>query len=193
MVRVAFNYVYDSTSGTINHGADSHFANYFPRPGKDFDIDVAINNYGDNPLGIQDKMTSIDLLRMPQNLRAKVSIPVHHDIWTNYKASTDAILRLWKMRKESLQCDFHPFIWEVGGKYTYPRDKDRIEYHHPRCFDDDFGPDSHIQFRALLSETLPLVGPIQPIKEIEVTCRVYGDKLVLKTKRLISADRTICG
>lgn len=39
-------------------------------------------------------------------------------------ASTDEILALWKMRKECLQYQFHPFIWEVGGKYTYPQDKD---------------------------------------------------------------------
>lgn len=65
-------------------------------------------------------------------------------------ASTDEILSLWKMRKECLQYQFHPFIWEVGGKYTYPQDKDRIKYHHPRGFDDCFEQDSNIQFKYLL-------------------------------------------
>lgn len=65
-------------------------------------------------------------------------------------ASTDEILALWKMRKECLQYQFHPFIWEVGGKYTYPQDKDRIEYHHSRGFDDCFEQDSNIQFKSLL-------------------------------------------
>lgn len=150
MARKAVNYVFETPGGTIYHGADSHFSNYFAKHGKDFKIDVAINNYGDNPIGIQDKMTSIDLLRMAENLRAKVIIPVHYDIWSNFMASTDEILALWKMRKERLQYQFHPFIWEVGGKYTYPQDKDRIEYHHPRGFYDCFEHDSNIQFKALL-------------------------------------------
>ncbi|HEO4075737.1 TPA: L-ascorbate 6-phosphate lactonase [Streptococcus agalactiae] len=150
MARKAVNYIFETPGGTIYHGADSHFSNYFAKHGKDYKIDVAINNYGDNPVGIQDKMTSIDLLRMAENLRAKVIIPVHYDIWSNFMASTDEILQLWKMRKERLQYDFHPFIWEVGGKYTYPQDKDRIEYHHPRGFDDCFEQESNIQFKALL-------------------------------------------
>ena len=95
-------------------------------------------------------MTSIDLLRMAENLGAEVIIPVHYDIWSNFMASTDEILQLWKMRKERLDYKFHPFIWEVGGKYTYPLDKDKIEYHHPRGFDDYFLEESNIQFKALL-------------------------------------------
>ncbi|MFX3776849.1 L-ascorbate 6-phosphate lactonase, partial [Streptococcus suis] len=78
--------------GTIYHGADSHFSNYFAKHGPDFNIDDAINNYGDNPIGIQDTLTSIDLLRMAETLRAKVSIPGHYDIWSNVMASTDELL-----------------------------------------------------------------------------------------------------
>ncbi|MBJ8350027.1 L-ascorbate 6-phosphate lactonase [Streptococcus zalophi] len=146
----AVNYVFEMPGGTVYHGFDSHFSNYTAKHGRDFNIDVTINNYGENPIGIQDKMTSIDLLRMAENLRCKVVIPVHHDIWTNFQASTDEILALWNMRKERLQYGFHPFIWQVGGKYTYPQDKNRLEYHHPRGFDDCFLEDSNIQFKALL-------------------------------------------
>ncbi|MDU4450420.1 MAG: L-ascorbate 6-phosphate lactonase, partial [Staphylococcus lugdunensis] len=150
MARKSVNYVFETPGGTIYHGADSHFSNYFAKHGKDFKIDVVLNNYGDNPVGIQDKMTSIDLLRMAENLNAKVIIPVHYDIWSNFMASTNEIIELWKMRKDRLQYQFHPFIWEVGGKYTYPEDKDKIEYHHPRGFDDAFEQPSNIQFKALL-------------------------------------------
>ena len=66
-------------------------------------------------------MTSIDLLRMAENLRAKVIIPVHYDIWSNFMASTNEILELWKMRKDRLQYNFHPFIWEVGGVHLSSR------------------------------------------------------------------------
>ena len=150
MAQKAVNYIFETPGGTIYHGADSHFSNYFAKHGKDFKIDVALNNYGENPVGIQDKMTSIDLLRIAENLRTKVIIPVHYDIWSNFMASTNEILELWKMRKDRLQYDFHPFIWEVGGKYTYPQDQHLVEYHHPRGFDDCFEQDSNIQFKALL-------------------------------------------
>ena len=109
-----------------------------------------MNNYGENPVGIADKMTSIDLLRMAECLRTNVIIPVHHDIWTNFMASTQEIIDLWRMRKDRLQYKFHPFIWEVGGKYVYPQDKDLIEYHHPRGFDDCFEQEPNIQFKSML-------------------------------------------
>lgn len=150
MAKKAVNYVFETPGGTIYHGADSHYSNYFAKHGKQFDVDVALNNYGENPVGIQDKMTSVDLLRMAECLQAKVVIPVHYDIWTNFMASTQEILELWRMRKDRLQYQFHPFIWEVGGKYTYPQDQELLEYHHPRGFEDCFEEDSNIQFKALL-------------------------------------------
>ena len=89
MGRKAVNYVFETPGGTIYHGADSHYSINFAKHGKQFDIDVALNNYGENPVGIADKMTSVDLLRMAECLRTNVIIPVHHDIWPNFMASTD--------------------------------------------------------------------------------------------------------
>ncbi|MFX3772363.1 L-ascorbate 6-phosphate lactonase, partial [Streptococcus suis] len=54
MARKAVNYVFETPGGTIYHGADSNFSNFFAKHGRDFNIDVAINYYGDNPIGIQD-------------------------------------------------------------------------------------------------------------------------------------------
>ena len=34
---------------------------------KDYDIDVAFGSYGENPVGMQDKMTSVDILRMQKH------------------------------------------------------------------------------------------------------------------------------
>lgn len=41
--RLGLFEVFETLSGPIYHGADSHFSNYYD---KDFDIEVAINNYG---------------------------------------------------------------------------------------------------------------------------------------------------
>ena len=48
----AVNDVFETLGGPIYHGADCHFSNYFAKHGKDFDIEVAINNY----LGIQEML-----------------------------------------------------------------------------------------------------------------------------------------
>ena len=41
---------FETPGGTIYHGADSHFSNTFAKHGKDFKIDVALNNYGETQL-----------------------------------------------------------------------------------------------------------------------------------------------
>ena len=39
---------------------------------------------------------------------------------------------LWEMKKDRLQYQFKPFIWQVGGKFVYPADKDQLVYQYPR-------------------------------------------------------------
>jgi hypothetical protein len=81
-------------------------------------------------------MTSADILRMAESLNTKVVIPFHHDIWSNFQADPQEIRVLWEMKKDRLKYGFKPFIWQVGGKFTWPLDKDNFEYHYPRGFDD---------------------------------------------------------
>jgi L-ascorbate 6-phosphate lactonase len=111
---------------------------------------VALGSYGENPRGMTDKMTSVDLLRMAEGLRAKVVIPIHHDIWSNFQADPEEILMLWRRRRERLQYAFKPFIWQVGGRFTFPDDQDRLVYNHRRGFEDAFATEPDLPFKALL-------------------------------------------
>ena len=95
-------------------------------------------------------MTSIDILRMAESLRAKVIIPLHHDVWSNFQADPQEVRALWEMRKDRLGYLFEPFIWQVGGKFVYPADKDRLEYHYPRGFEDVFEGEPDLPFTAFL-------------------------------------------
>ncbi|WP_320128778.1 L-ascorbate 6-phosphate lactonase [uncultured Sphaerochaeta sp.] len=146
----AVNYLIKTPGGNIYHSGDSHYSIYFAKHGKDNDIDVAFGSYGENPVGIADKMTSCDILRMAEALRCKVVIPVHYDIWTNFMADPHEIEVLYDMKKYRLDYGFHPFIWEVGGKYVYPRDKERRQYHHDRGFSDCFEQEPNTPFRSIL-------------------------------------------
>jgi len=84
-------------------------------------------------------MTSLDILRMTDALRCKVVIPIYYDVWTNFMADPNEIEFLYDYCKDRLEYQFHPCLWEVGGKYVYPRDKDKKDkkaYHHDRGFSD---------------------------------------------------------
>ena len=150
MDKIAVNYLFETTGGNIYHAADSHYSNLFAKHGNENRVDVALGAYGENPRGITDKVTSVDILRMAESLNAKVIIPVHYDIWTNFMADPNEIMMLWKMKKDRLQYQFKPYIWQVGGKFTYPDDKDRLEFNFDRGFKDVFSIENDTPFPSFL-------------------------------------------
>ena len=146
----AVSYVIETPAGTIYHSGDSHYGNGFAKHGNEYNINVAFGSFGENPRGVTDKMTASDILRMGEALDCDVMIPYHHDIWTNFKADTNEILVLWNMRRNRLNYKFKPFIWDVGGKFVWPEDKDKIEYHYPRGFDDCFTNPINLPYPSFL-------------------------------------------
>jgi len=146
----AVNYLIKTPGGNIYHSGDSHYSNYYAKHGNDYTIDVALGSYGENPRGITDKMTSSDILRMAEALKTKVMIPFHYDIWSNFQADPQEINVLYDMKKYRLKYEFKPYIWQVGGKFTYPYNKDDREYNYPRGFDDCFTDNINLPFRSFL-------------------------------------------
>ena len=150
MDEIAVNYLFVTSGGSVYHAGDSHYSNQFAKHGNNYEVDICLGAFGENPRGITDKVTSIDMLRMAESLNAQVMIPIHYDIWTNFQADPKEILALWKMKKDRLQYQFKPFIWQVGGKFTYPQDKDKLEYQHYRGFDDVFTREADMPFPSFL-------------------------------------------
>jgi len=150
MDNLAVNYLIKTPGGNLYHSGDSHYSNYYAKHGNDHKIDVALGSFGENPRGMTDKMSSIDMLKMAECLNCKVIAPFHHDIWTNFQADTNEIITLWNMRKDRLQYKFKPFIWQVGGKFTWPTDENRLIYQHPRGFEDAFAMEPDLPFKSLL-------------------------------------------
>jgi L-ascorbate 6-phosphate lactonase len=146
----AVNYLIKTPGGSIYHSGDSHYSNYYAKHGNAHSIDVALGSYGENPRGITDKMTASDILRMAESLNTGVMIPFHHDIWSNMQADPAEILTLFDMRKDRLGYKFKPFIWQPGGKFIFPADKDKREYHYPRGFDDCFEEEIDLPYRSFL-------------------------------------------
>lgn len=150
MDEKAVNYLIKTPGGSLYHSGDSHYSNFYAKHGNDYHIDVALASFGENPRGVTDKMTAADILRMAESLNAKVIIPVHHDLWTNFQADPREILVLWEMKKGRLQYQFKPFIWQVGGKFVYPNDKDLLQYQYERGFEDVFIDEPDLPFKSFL-------------------------------------------
>ncbi|HKL57124.1 MAG TPA: L-ascorbate 6-phosphate lactonase, partial [Sphaerochaeta sp.] len=146
----AVNYLVRTPGGNLYHSGDSHYSNMYAKHGNEHKIDVALGSYGENPRGITDKMTSCDILRMAEALNTEVVIPFHHDIWANFQADPKEITVLFDMKKDRLQYQFKPYIWQVGGKFVFPDDKDKREYHYPRGFDDCFTVETNLPFPSFL-------------------------------------------
>lgn len=146
----AVNYLVKTPGGNVYHSGDSHYSIYFAKHGKDHKVDVAFGSFGENPVGNQDKMTSIDILRMAEALNTDVVIPLHYDVWTNFKADPAEILMLYDFKKYTLQYKFKPFIWDVGGKFIYPDDANKRQFHFRRGFEDCFEEEQNVPFRSIL-------------------------------------------
>lgn len=146
----AVNYIIEMPAGTVYHSGDSHYSVGFAKHGKDFKIDVAFGSYGENPIGNQDKMTSIDILRMAEALGSKVVIPLHYDVWTNFKADPGEIEMLYDYKKYTLDYKFTPYIWDVGGKYIWPLDQEKRRFHYRRGFEDAFTDEPNVPFKSIL-------------------------------------------
>lgn len=150
MDDLAVNYLIKTPGGNLYHSGDSHYSNYFAKHGNDYDIDVALGSFGENPRGMTDKLTAEGILRMAECLKTEVVIPIHHDIWTNFQADPKEITTLWNMKKDRLKYGFKPFIWQVGGKFIWPNDKGDMEYHYDRGFHDAFEIEPDLPFKSLL-------------------------------------------
>ncbi len=150
MDQIAVNYLFETSGGNLYHAGDSHYSNLFAKHGNEHKIDVCLGACGENPRGITDKVTSVDMLRMAESLNAKVVIPVHYDIWSNFMADPKEITEIWKFKKDRLKYGFKPYIWQVGGKFIYPTNKDGLEFNFYRGFEDVFSIENDTPFPSFL-------------------------------------------
>lgn len=150
MSKIAVNYLIETSGGNLYDAGDSHFSNTFAKHGNENKIDVSLCAYGDNPRGITDKLDDSQVLRMAEDLKTKVVIPMHYDIWDNFYADPKDIIALWNLKKNRLQYQFKPYVWQVGGCFNFPQDKDKFEFMYDRGFHDAFTNKPDLPFPELL-------------------------------------------
>jgi L-ascorbate 6-phosphate lactonase len=150
MDDLALNYLFKTPAGNLYHSGDSHYSNYYVKHGNEHHIDVALGSFSENSRGITDKMTAKDILRMAEALNTRVMIPIHWDLWSIFQGDIREITVLWEMSRRRLRYKFTPYIWQVGGKYVWPDEKDEMEYEYPRGFDDAFTDLPDVPFPSFL-------------------------------------------
>lgn len=150
MDDMAVNYLVKTTGGNIYHAGDSHYSNYYVKHANDHKIDIALLGYGENPRGMTDKLTSSDVLRTAESLDCQLVIPLHYDIWSNFMADPKEILMLYNMRKDRMKYKFKPYIWQPGGKFIFPDNKDDVEFMFRRGFEDAFTIEPDLPFLQFL-------------------------------------------
>jgi L-ascorbate 6-phosphate lactonase len=57
---------------------------------------------------------------------------------------------MWNRKKNRLKYKFKPYIWQVGGKFTWPENKDDLEFMYDRGFHDAFAIEPDLPFKSLL-------------------------------------------
>ena len=150
MDELAVGYVVRTSAAGIYHGGDSQFSVRMYEQGRAHQVDVALVAFGENPPGIQDKMTSSDILRTAEALGCELVVPLHWDAWANSLADPHEVLELWRMRRERMRYRFHPLCWMPGGSLVWPRDRELQEYAHPRGLDDAGSVPSSLPYPSFL-------------------------------------------
>lgn len=120
-------YLFKTAAGNILHLGDTHFHDLFRAIGEMYDIDIALIPFGTNSRGGTDKMTSYDAMRMAENLRAKVAIPMHYDNWGNCLADPAEFFEFIERYQKGVK----PVVLKWGAKFEYPTDTDIGIYQYP--------------------------------------------------------------
>jgi len=105
--------------GNVFHNGDSHYANMFYKLGLENTIDVALIQFGGNPPGVTDKMTSYDAYRVAEALKTKVLIPMHYD-WANMQGDPYELENIVEHNAPWIKT----VILQPGCKFKYPDDSD---------------------------------------------------------------------
>lgn len=112
----AVSYLFNTGKINLFFTGDSQYFDGFLKIGKEWDIDIAFINLGNNPPGKKYYMTPSDFLRTARELQAKIAVPMHWDIWT-YSYMDPIILNDFQ-KYENLKVNI--LIMRLGDKIVYP-------------------------------------------------------------------------
>lgn len=123
----AVSFIFDTGENSVCFLGDTLFHDGYKAVGDRNKIDIAIMDMGHNAPGATDKMNPWDVMRVAQNLNAKVVIPDHYENWASSEIDPQELARIVNSNDPKLKV----CIMKHGGCYVYPQDKDMSEYKYP--------------------------------------------------------------
>jgi len=112
--KAANTYLFDTGKFRIFHSGDSAFVEEFSAIGRKYDIDIAAISVGLNPPGAKWYNNPSDAVQIARDLRTKVLIPMHWDLWNISLEDPHVVEREARTRMPALKV----VVLKVGERYT---------------------------------------------------------------------------
>lgn len=123
----AVSFLFDTGKHSVIFLGDTLYHDGYKAVGDRHKIDVVITDMGHNAPGATDKMNPWDVMRVTQNLGAKVVIPDHYENWASSEIDPHQLQKIIAENDPSINA----CIMKSGGLYVYPRDRELTEYKYP--------------------------------------------------------------
>lgn len=113
--KTANTYLFDTGKIRMFHSGDSPFSEEFAEIGNKYDIDIAAINLGISPPGCKWYNNPGDVVRIADELGAKIVIPMHWDIWSLCVEDPKLVEEEVKFRKRSMRV----VVLRIGQRFDY--------------------------------------------------------------------------
>jgi len=114
--KTANTYIFEIGNVRIFHAGDSLWTEEFFKISQKYKIDIALISLGVNPPGIKYYNTPGEVLQIASDLRAKVLIPMHWDLWNFAIYNPHLVEHEAKSRNMKISV----VILRIGQSFTYP-------------------------------------------------------------------------
>jgi L-ascorbate 6-phosphate lactonase len=114
--KTANTYLFKIGDISVFHAGDSLWAEEFFKLSQKYEIDIALISLGVNPPGIKYYNTPGEVLQITRDLRAKVLIPMHWDLWSFALDNPHLVEHEAKVRNMKMQV----VILRIGQRFNYP-------------------------------------------------------------------------
>ena len=123
----AVSFIFDTGEHSVIFLGDTLYNDGYKAVGQRNKIDVVITDMGYNAPGGTDKMNPWDVMRVTENLGAKVVIPDHYENWASSEIDPHQLQRIVQENHPGMVA----CVMKSGGLYEYPRDASMWEYKYP--------------------------------------------------------------
>ena len=114
--KTANTYILEVENVRVFHSGDSLFSEEFHEIGKRYEIDIALISLGTNPPGMEIYNNPGEAVRIARDLKAKILIPMHWNLWSFSLEDPRLVHREVRLRG----LDIDVVILQLGEKFAYP-------------------------------------------------------------------------